>query len=96
MPGNGTGIPLDRLLGHPLAQSLLVQAVLPALGRSFWNADPSGLLVAGCASMTSVLCSLREHRQATFLFTVLVLTIFVLACHVHTCAPEGQWVAGCG
>ena len=29
--------------------------------------------------MTSVLCSLREHRQATFLFTVLVLTIFVLA-----------------
>ena len=79
MPGNGTGIPLDRLLGHPLAQSLLVQAVLPALGRSFWNADPSGLLVAGCASLTSVLCSLREYRRAIFLSTVFTLAMFVLA-----------------
>ena len=35
---NRTGIPLERLLSHPLVSSLLVQAVLPALGRSFSSA----------------------------------------------------------
>ena len=77
VPGNGTGIPLDRLLGHPLVQSLLIQAALP--GRVFWSANPSGLVVAGCASMTSVLGSLREHRRAIFLSTVFALAMFVLA-----------------
>ena len=67
VPGNGTGIPLDRLLGHPLAQHLLIQAALPAFGRVFWSTNPSGLIVAGCTSIVSLLCSLREHRRAVFL-----------------------------
>ena len=48
---NGTGITVDRLLSG----GLLVQMALPALGRFCSSADLSGLIVAGCTSITSVL-----------------------------------------
>jgi len=72
---NGTGVTVDRLLSG----GLLVQMALPALGRFCSSADLSGLVVAGCASITSVLCSLHEHRRVAFLLTVFVLATVVLA-----------------